>query len=107
VVIAAIMLPLLLAGACTGPADPIEVPLAVLSLEAHRFDGRRVATTGIVRRIDQPLHYWLETDVIYRVQLLPASRAEPYLGRPVRVVGTFSTGPRTGRRLHIDNIEPR
>jgi hypothetical protein len=92
--------------ACGGANDAIEVPLATLAAEPRHFDGRTVATIGIVRGIAEPRHYWIEDADFNRVQLVPDDVAAPYLDRTVRVAGRFELGERGLRRLHVRDIAP-
>jgi hypothetical protein len=93
----------LLQGGCGG-AGPSEVPLAVLAAEPRSFDGRLVRTRGVVRSVEEPLHYWIEDADFNRVQLVPPESAEPYLGRDVLVSGRFSYAQRAGRRIEVEDI---
>ncbi|MGM0638673.1 MAG: hypothetical protein ACQET4_10370, partial [Pseudomonadota bacterium] len=71
--------------------------------EAH--DGSRVATEGVVRHFDDPLHYWIEDEDLNRVELFPHETIAPHLGERVRVEGQFAFSPEAGRRLTLDSVD--
>lgn len=90
---------------CGDPA-PREAPLQMLVADPGSFDGQRVATQGVVRHFETPLHYWIEDAALNRVELFPREAAAPLLGREVRVVGTFRYAPGAGRSLSLETIRP-
>ena len=62
-------------------------------------------TQGVVRRFEDPLHYWVEDQDLNRVELFPHDAVAEYLGEQVRVSGTFRLGERGGRRLTVTRLE--
>ncbi|MDR5906156.1 hypothetical protein [Franzmannia qiaohouensis] len=82
-----------------------EVPLYVLAGEGSAYDGERVVTQGVVRRFEDPLHYWVEDQDLNRVELFPHDAVAEHLGEQVRVSGTFRLGERGGRRLTVTRLE--
>ncbi|QFU02022.1 hypothetical protein FIU83_10255 [Halomonas sp. THAF5a] len=94
----------LLAG-CDSQQRLAEVPLPVLASNPAAHDGRRVATSGVVRRFEAPRHYWIEDEDLHRVELFPHARIAPYLGGAVRVEGRFRFSPTEGRRLTLERVE--
>lgn len=101
---AAAMLAFALAG-CGGDPRTSEVTLAVLAGNAESHDGSRVATEGVVRHFDDPLHYWIEDEDLNRVELFPHETIAPYLGERVRVEGQFAFSREEGRRLTLDSVD--
>lgn len=101
-----LILPLLLLWlvGCGGEPDLAEVPLPVLANEPAAHDGRRVATQGVVRRFEEPLHYWIEDEDLHRVEIFPHDEIAPHLGQEVRVEGRFAFSPSEGRRLTLDRV---
>ncbi len=95
---------LLLTG-CDGEVPPTEVPLAVLANNPAAHDDSRVATQGVVRHFEDPLHYWIEDEDLNRVEIFPHERIAPHLGEGVRVKGHFRFSTREGRRLTIESVE--
>ena len=95
----------LLLGGCSDENAVAEVPLAVLASNPAAHDDSRVATLGVVRRFEDPLHYWIEDEDLHRVELFPQERIAPYLGEAVRVQGHFRFSPTEGRRLTLESIE--
>ncbi len=91
---------------CGGEASPREAPLQMLVADPAGFDGQRVATQGVVRHFEAPLHYWIEDEALNRVELFPPAMAAPLLGQEVRVVGTFRYAPASGRSLSLETISP-
>ncbi len=63
-------------------------------------------TDGVVRAIrDTSGDYFVLEDAQHdRVQLLPASRAAPFDGQRVEVLGTFRFDQTSGRRVEIATI---
>lgn len=86
--------------------EPVEVSLAELVAAQEDHDGRMVATEGVVRSHDDPLHYWIEDDDPNRVELVPHEEVEPNLGEHVRVVGRFTFSLDGGRLIEVEEIEP-
>ncbi|MCG5500835.1 hypothetical protein [Ectothiorhodospira lacustris] len=101
-------LPLLwLLSACgEAPPSPQAVPLMMLVNQPASHDGRLITTEGTVRRVEDPLHYWIEDAQLRRVAILPDALIAPYLGREVRVTGRFSHAPDQGRRLQAEHVIP-
>lgn len=96
----------LLLAACGQEQAPTPLPLMNLHAQAALFDGRLVVTSGVVRRHDEPEHYWIEDAELRRVALEPMEQALPHLGKQVRVTGTFRHSTESGRRILIQQIEP-
>lgn len=103
--LAATLLAGLLLMACDGEAPPTEVPLAVLANNPAAHDDSRVATQGVVRHFEDPLHYWIEDEDLNRVEIFPHEHIAPHLGEAVRVEGHFRFSTREGRRLTIESVE--
>ncbi|MGM0536218.1 MAG: hypothetical protein ACQEUN_00400 [Pseudomonadota bacterium] len=95
---------LLLLG-CGGEAPPTEVTLPVLVNNPEAHDDSRVVTRGLVRRFEDPLHYWVEDEDLNRVEIFPHERIAPHLGEVVRVEGHFRFSVSEGRRLTLGRIE--
>jgi len=91
----------LLLAACGGERAS-QVTLAQLAGAAAEFNGELVETEGVVRRFDDPLHYWLEDEDINRVAVSPESVVEGHLGETLRVVGRFTYHPERGRKIELD-----
>lgn len=91
-------------GGCGGEPDMAEVPLPVLASAPADHDGRRVATQGVVRHFEDPLHYWIEDEDLHRVEILPHDAISPYLGEAVRVEGIFAFSTGEGRRLTLEHV---
>ncbi|SDL69211.1 hypothetical protein SAMN05192555_106106 [Franzmannia pantelleriensis] len=87
-----------------GGGDDREVPLYVLAGEGSAYDGQRVVTQGVVRRFDDPLHYWIEDQDLNRVELFPHDAVVEQLGQRVQVSGTFRLSERGGRRLTVSSL---
>ena len=105
----AIVAGLMLAGlmACSDATDELrEVTLPVLVNQAEQLDGSRVATQGVVRHFEDPLHYWIEDEDLNRVEIFPHERIAPHLGETVRVVGVFEYSSAEGRRVTLESVEP-
>ncbi|WP_108446702.1 hypothetical protein [Halomonas denitrificans] len=94
----------LLAG-CGKQDSVAEVPLPVLATRPAAHDDTRVATQGVVRRFEDPLHYWIEDEDLHRVEIFPHERIAPYLGEAVRVEGRFRFSRAEGRRLTLERVE--
>ncbi|MDT8880542.1 hypothetical protein RSO68_13775 [Halomonas saccharevitans] len=90
---------------CGDEEGVAEVPLPVLADNPAAHDDSRVATQGVVRHFDDPLHYWIEDEDLHRVEIFPHERIAPYLGEAVRVKGHFRFSPTEGRRLTLERIE--
>ncbi|MEQ6890257.1 hypothetical protein ABE957_16415 [Halomonas sp. CS7] len=90
---------------CGGGEGVAEVPLPVLAEQPAAHDDSRVATQGVVRHFDDPLHYWIEDEDLHRVEIFPHERIAPYLGEAVRVQGHFRFSPTEGRRLTLQSVE--
>ncbi|MBD3895114.1 glucose-inhibited division protein B [Halomonas sp. ML-15] len=90
-------------GGCGGDGKR-EVPLYVLASEGSAYDGQRVVTQGVVRRFDDPLHYWIEDQDLNRVELFPHEAVADHLGQQVRVSGTFRLGESGGRRMTVAGL---
>ncbi|WP_240036560.1 hypothetical protein [Halomonas urmiana] len=91
---------------CSNEEGVAEVPLPVLATRPVAHDDSRVATQGVVRRFEAPLHYWIEDEDLHRVEIFPHERIAPYLGEAVRVEGHFRFSPTEGRRLTLERVEP-
>ena len=91
--------------ACSDEEGVAEVPLPVLATQPAAHDDSRVATQGVVRHFEDPLHYWIEDEDLHRVEVLPHARIAPYLGEAVRVEGRFRFSPTEGRRLTLERVE--
>ncbi|MDZ7853240.1 MAG: hypothetical protein U5L98_11500 [Halomonas sp.] len=101
---ATLLVALLLVG-CGGEAPVSEVPLPVLVNNPEAHDDSRVATRGVVRHFEDPLHYWIEDEDLNRVEIFPHERIAPHLGEAVRVEGHFRFSTTEGRRLTLENVE--
>lgn len=96
---------LLLLG-CSGEESLSEVPLPVLANHPAAHDDSRVATQGVVRHFEEPLHYWIEDEDLHRVEIFPHEEIAPHLGEAVRVEGRFRFSPEEGRRLTLERVTP-
>ncbi|MBS9402225.1 glucose-inhibited division protein B [Halomonas sp. TRM85114] len=90
---------------CGGEAPVTEVPLSVLANNPAAHDDSRVATRGVVRHFEDPLHYWIEDEDLNRVEIFPHERIATHLGEAVWVEGHFRFSPREGRRLTLESVE--
>ncbi|QTF90858.1 hypothetical protein [Halomonas sp. BM-2019] len=90
---------------CGGDTRASEVPLAVLAGNPEAHDGSRVATEGVVRHFEEPLHYWIEDEDLNRVEIFPHDEIAPHLGERVRVEGEFAFSRGEGRRLTLERVE--
>lgn len=90
---------------CGGDPRASEVPLAVLANQGEAHDGDRVATQGVVRHFEEPLHYWIEDEDLHRVEIFPHDAIAPHLGERVRVEGEFAFSREAGRSLTVDSVE--
>lgn len=85
------------------------VPLAALARDQQQYVGQQVSTTGTVRRLTDPdgSSYYVLSDPRQDVVLLrPAPPVRRYLGRRVRVIGSFGFDPRAGRYVRVGQIRP-
>lgn len=98
----------LLAGPLVGcaPERTTEAALDQLAQSPAAFDGARVRTRGVVHGIDDPEHYWIETQPGNRLGIRPGSAVADWLGTEVVVEGRFSWHPERGRRLNADTVTP-
>ncbi len=92
-----------------GPSEsePRVVRLVELVAEQESYEGSYVRTRGTVRAFgDAPaeLHHVVEDARANRVQLLPGSAAQGYVGREVIVVGRFGFDEAIGRFIRIETI---
>ena len=90
---------------CGDMDKPQEVSLAMLTENATDFDDNQVVTRGMVRRFEEPLHYWIEDEDLNRVAIFPQERVAHYLGEAVLVEGHFRFSATEGRRLTLTEIE--
>ena len=104
VFLAALVTPLL--GCSSGSAEPRELALVDLKRFAERYDGERVAATGVVQRFEDPLHYWIEGPKGNRVAIVPVERVREHLDSEVRVVGAFTYDRTQGRRIEPESVTP-
>lgn len=104
--LSALMLAGLALGGCGDDAAPTPVSLAVLANNPAAHDDTRVATQGVVRRFEEPRHYWIEDEDLNRVELFPHERIAAHLGEAVRVEGRFRFSPDAGRRLTLKSVAP-
>lgn len=95
---------LLMLSACGASDSVSQVPLPVLASNPVAYDGDLVATQGVVRHFEDPLHYWIEDEDLHRVEIFPHDMIEPHLGSVVRVVGRFSFSPSEGRKLVLESV---
>mgnify|MGYP006272865195 CR=1 FL=1 len=95
---------LLLAG-CSGDPRPRPVPLMALHAQPSSFHGETVTTEGVVRRFEDPLHYWIEDEQVRRVAVVPADAVADHLGQRVRITGRFTHDAEQGRRLQPQQVE--
>jgi len=89
---------------CTPNDTAIAVSLANLAHTPATYEGRLVATEGVVHGLEDPRHYWIEDEDLNRVALLPEDQAADHVGEMVRVVGRFHREERGGRQLLISEI---
>ena len=100
----ALVVVLLVGGACTTDRGPTAASLEELTRHQEAWDGRQVRAEGVLRSFDEPLHYWIEDRDLNRVELVPPDGLDALLGRTVRVEGTFRFDDDRGRRIEIDEI---
>lgn len=91
---------------CGDEATISEVPLAVMANNPAAHDETRVATQGVVRHFEDPLHYWVEDEDLHRVEIFPQEMIAPHLGEEVRVEGHFRFSTSEGRRLTLESVTP-
>ena len=102
-----------LLGSCSDkPKALVVATVAELVTNQEGYDGRRVETTGIVRRFGAAegatrLHYVVEDQQTNRVAILPNDVAERYTGQEVTVVGSFRFTEQEGRSIEIERIDRR
>ena len=89
-------------GVNDGPVVPVH--LADLAAYAPFYDGRRIEAAGVVHRIEEPEHYWIEDDAVNRVRIEPGSAVAAFVGRRVRVTGRFHYAPDEGRSLRAGRV---
>jgi len=94
----------LFTASCGRDPEPVELELADLVRFADSYEGRRVATSGLVRYVEHPEHYWIEDDELNRVQVRPGSGVSPHVGERIRVVGVFEYSPASGRSIRAARI---
>ncbi|MBK1690680.1 hypothetical protein CKO33_00640 [Ectothiorhodospira mobilis] len=94
---------LLLAG-CSGNTTPQPVPLMALHAQPSSFHGETVTTEGVVRRFEDPLHYWIEDAQLRRVAVVPKDAVANHLGQRVRITGQFTHDAEQGRRLRPEQV---
>lgn len=95
---------LLVAPACTTDGGVTDASLEELTAQQESWDGRRVRASGVLRRFDEPLHYWIEDRDLNRVELVPVDGLDEMVGRTVRVEGTFSFDDDRGRRIEVEEL---
>lgn len=102
--IAAALLLVTLISGCRGQ-ESVEVPLTILANNPAAFDDKHIVTQGVVRHFNDPLHYWIEDEVLNRVEIFPHEQIAPHLGDAVTVEGQFHFSPYEGRRLTLTRVE--
>lgn len=95
----------LVLGSCDDIETPREVSLAMLTENATDFDNSQVITRGIVRRFEEPLHYWIEDEDLNRVGIFPQEQVAHYWGEAILVEGLFRFSATEGRRLSLTRIK--
>ncbi|MBA6411795.1 glucose-inhibited division protein B [Parahaliea sp. F7430] len=93
--------------ACDGQTKAKQVSLSVLVASQSDYDDSQVITTGVVRRFEEPLHYWIEDEDLNRVEVFPHDKIAPYLGEVVELEGRFLFSATAGRRLTLTEIKQR
>lgn len=91
-----------LAAACS--ESPNAVSLQLLAAEQQTIDGQYVMTDGVVRRFDDPRHYWIEDDMLNRVAIHPRGAVSDKVGEHVQVTGRFYADRERGRRIEVDEV---
>lgn len=82
-----------------------QVTLSMLANSNANYNNTHVITSGLVRRFEDPLHYWIEDENLNRVEILPHKIVSPFLGQVVQVQGHFSFSVNEGRKLILTNIK--
>lgn len=95
---------LALATGCSGGGTAEEVRLQDLVRFADRYDGELVSSAGVVHRIDEPEHYWIEDGDRNRVRVEPHAAVSGHVGERVRIVGRFHYAQQSGRRLEAREV---
>lgn len=93
--------------ACEDENKAKDVSLAVLAMSQTDYDDTLVITTGVVRRFEKPMHYWIEDENFNRVEIFPQKKIAPYLGGVVQVEGRFFFSSTEGRRLILSDIKTK
>ena len=88
---------------CVGDG-PRSVTLAQLVAQQADYSGRSVQASGVLRRHDAPLHYWIEDDIYNRVALESTADLARWVGIRIIVRGTFHYAEDKGRWIDADNI---
>ena len=101
--VAALLSALMLAACGEADPEPVELQLEDLVRFAGSYDGKRVATTGVVRSFTDPEHYWIEDARMNRVALRPKSEAASLVGKTVRIAGRFHRSPEGVRFIRVDS----
>lgn len=83
--------------------QPRELALHVIVMEAQSLDGHLVKTAGVVRRFEDPLHYWIEDGMRNRIGL-EGQDLHLYLEQDVIVLGVFRIQAERGRYIEISQI---
>ncbi|MCG5515568.1 MULTISPECIES: hypothetical protein [Ectothiorhodospira] len=96
----------LMLSACGGEEPAAQVPLMVLASQPASHDGQMITTQGVVRYVEDPLHYWIEDEQLRRVGVEPDDMIAPHLGETVKVTGRFHYAPEEGRSLQLHQVEP-
>jgi hypothetical protein len=99
-----VALALALATGCSGGGTAEEVRLQDLVRFADRYDGELVSSAGVVHRIEEPEHYWIEDGDRNRVRIEPHAAVSGHVGDRVRVVGRFHYAQQSGRRLEASEV---
>lgn len=94
----------LLLTSCADGESAQPVPLMALHAQPKDFDGETVITEGVVRRFEDPLHYWIEDDQVRRVAVVPGDPVADHLGQRVRITGRFTHDAEQGRRLRPEQV---
>ena len=85
--------------------DSGEVTLAQLAGQQQAYDGRAVATQGILRTHASPRHHWIEDDALNRVELIHADDLGSRVGKRLAVRGKFRYAADQGRRIEVRHLE--
>ncbi len=84
--------------------EPVAVTLEELADAQDVYDGQNVIAEGLVQTFDDPRHFWIEDPQQHRVELLPMSLVEDFVGQRLRVTGTFTFRDDEGRRIQISEL---